>query len=168
MVQIGDSMGDEKPRFASLRKDQSVFDITLDEALKLFDLPRTLGEFEDKEVTVAVGRFGPYVKHDGKFVSIPRTLAPETITLEEAADLITAKREAEKQKVVKTFDENPDLQVLNGRYGVYIAYKKKNYKIPKTVTDPAALTLDECKAIIEQQADAPKKPARRTASRKKS
>lgn len=168
VVQIGDSMGDEKPRFASLRKDQSVFDITLDEALKLFDLPRTLGEFEDKEVTVAVGRFGPYVKHDGKFVSIPRTLAPETITLEEAADLITAKREAEKQKVVKTFDEDPDLQVLNGRYGVYIAYKKKNYKIPKTVTDPAALTLDECKAIIEQQADAPKKPARRTASRKKS
>ncbi len=168
VVQIGDSMGDEKPRFASLRKDQSVFDITLDEAIKLFDLPRTLGEFEGKEVTVAVGRFGPYVKHDGKFVSIPRTLAPETITLEEAADLIAAKREAEKQKVVKTFDDEPDLQILNGRYGIYIAYKKKNYKIPKTVTDPAALTLDECKAIIEHQADAPKKPARRTASRKKS
>ena len=167
VVQIGDSTGDEKPRFASLRKDQSVFDITLEEALKLFDLPRTLGDFEGAEVSVAVGRFGPYVRHSGKFVSIPSDKDPLTITLEEAQELILAKRDADSKKVVKTFDDNADLQILNGRYGVYIAYKKQNYKIPKTVTDPAALTLEECMKLIEEQDAQPKKVSRRTATSRK-
>lgn len=164
VVQIGDSADAEKPRFASLRKDQSVFDITLEEALKLFELPRTLGEFEDADVTVAVGRFGPYVKHAGKFVSIPKDVSPMEITLEEAIDLINAKREADSKKVVKVFDENPDMQILNGRYGVYIAYNKGNYKIPKTVADPASLTYDECMKIVEEQDAKPKRTTTRRAS----
>ncbi len=161
VVQIGDVNSDEKPRFASLQGDQSIFDITLEQALKLFELPRTLGTYEDAEVTVAVGRFGPYVKHNGKFVSIPADLSPAAITLDEAVELILSKRDAESKKVVKTFDEDPDLQILNGRYGVYISYKKSNYKIPKTVTDPSALTLAECMDIINNQ------PAKKTARRKK-
>ena len=161
VVQIGDVNSDEKPRFASLQGDQSIFDITLEQALKLFELPRTLGTYEDAEVTVAVGRFGPYVKHNGKFVSIPADLSPAAITLDEAVELILSKRDAESKKVVKTFDEDPDLQILNGRYGVYISYKKSNYKIPKTVTDPSALTLAECMEIINNQ------PAKKAVRRKK-
>ena len=167
VVQIGDSADSEKPQFASLRKDQSVFDITLEDALKLFELPRTLGQFEDKEVTVAVGRFGPYVKHAGKFVSIPKEYAPTAITLEEAVGLIEAKRQADAQKIVKTFPEDSEIQILNGRYGVYIACGKSNYKIPKTVTDPAALTLEEFKTIISEQDAKPRKTTRRTTTRKK-
>lgn len=168
VVQIGDSGDEEKPQFASLRKEQSVFDITLEEALKLFELPRTLGKYEDAEVTVAVGRFGPYVRHAGKFVSIPKALNPLSITLEEAVELINKKREADDKKVVKTFDEDADMQILNGRYGVYIAYKKSNYKIPKTVSDPSALTLEECLAIVQQQDEKPKKTTtRRVVAKKK-
>ncbi len=170
VVQIGDSSDEEKPQFASLQKGQSVFDITLEQALKLFDMPRMLGEFEDAEVSVAVGRFGPYVKHSGKFVSIPKTLSPTSISLEEAVELIKAKREADSKKVVKTFDEDADMQILNGRYGVYISYKKSNYKIPKDVEDPSALTLDDCRKIVADQDEKPRKTAARrsaTASRKK-
>lgn len=166
LVQIGDGEGDEKPQFASLLKGQSVSTITLEEALKLFEFPRLLGEFEGKDVSVAIGRFGPYVKHDGKFASIPKDIPAAAITLQEAIDLIVEKRDAEAKKVVKTFDEEPDLQILNGRYGVYIAYNKSNYKIPRTVTDPAALTLDECRAIIEEQDSKPKKTVRRTTRKK--
>lgn len=166
LVQIGDGEDDEKPQFASLLKGQSVSTITLEEALKLFEFPRLLGEFEGKDVSVAIGRFGPYVKHDGKFASIPKDIPAAAITLQEAIDLIVEKRDAEAKKVVKTFDEEPDLQILNGRYGVYIAYNKSNYKIPRTVTDPAALTLDECRAIIEEQDAKPKKTVRRTARKK--
>ena len=161
IVQIGSTESENKPRFASLRKDQSIMDITLEEALKLFDLPREVGTFEDKTVTAAVGRFGPYLRHDGKFVSIPKTLSPTTISIEEAIELILAKRTADNNKIVKTFDEDPDLQILNGRYGVYISYKKSNYKIPKTVTEPASLTYDEVKAIIETPESTPQKPSRR-------
>ena len=164
IAQIGSTESEAKPRFASLRKDQSIMDITLEEALKLFDLPREVGTFEDKTVTAAVGRFGPYLRHDGKFVSIPKDLSPTTITLDEAIELIQAKRTADSNKTVKTFDEDPDLQILNGRYGVYISYNKANYKIPKTVTDPAALTYEEVKALIEQQEAAPKKTTARRAS----
>ncbi|MDE7410826.1 MAG: type I DNA topoisomerase [Paramuribaculum sp.] len=169
VVQIGDSNDEEKPQFASLRSGQSVFDITLEEALKLFELPRTLGEFENAEVSVGVGRFGPYVKHSGKFVSIPKTISPMAISLDEAVELIKAKREADSKKVVKVFDEEPDLQILNGRFGVYISYKKSNYKIPKTVADPAALTFDDCKKLIEEQEQAPasRKTTRRTTKSKK-
>ncbi|MDE6099929.1 MAG: type I DNA topoisomerase [Paramuribaculum sp.] len=151
VVQIGESTDEEKPRFASLRKEQSVFDITLEEALKLFELPRVLGDYEDSEVSVAVGRFGPYVKHAGKFVSLPKEISPMEVTLDEAVALINAKREADSKKVVKVFPEDEDLQILNGRYGVYISYKKSNYKIPKTVADPAALTIEECLKIVEEQ-----------------
>ena len=165
LVQLGSTDSDEKPQFASLQKGQSVNDITLDDALKLFELPRTIGEYEGKEVTANVGRFGPYVKYDGKFVSIPKNLAPQTITLEEAVELIKSKADSEKKKVVRKFDEEPDLEILNGPYGVYISYKKKNYKIPKG-TDAGLLSLDDCKKIIDDAANAPKKP-RRTATRKK-
>ncbi len=166
VVQIGDSAADEKPRFASLRKDQSVFDITLQEALRLFELPRNLGEFEGSTVSVGLGRFGPYIKHAGKYVSIPKDYSPLEITLTEAEALIAAKREADNKKTVKVFEEEPDLQILNGRYGVYISYKKSNYKIPKSVADPAALTLEECHKIIESQPEPAKKTARRTTRKK--
>lgn len=168
VVQIGESTDEEKPRFASLRKDQSVFDITLADALKLFELPRDLGSFEDETVTVAAGRFGPYIRHAGKFVSIPRTLSPLDITLDEAVELIKAKREADSKKLVKTFDEDPELQILNGRYGMYLSYKKNNYKLPKTVEDPAALTREECLAIIESQESKPRRTSTRrtTATRR--
>lgn len=169
LVQLGEGDSDAKPQFASLLKGQSVATITLEEALKLFEFPRTIGEFEGKDVTVAIGRFGPYVKHDNKFVSIPKDYAPAAISLEEAVQLIEAKRDAETKKVVKVFPEDDQLQILNGRYGVYIAYGKTNYKIPKTVSDPSALTLDECKEIMQSQDAKPKKTTvrRRVASRKK-
>lgn len=165
VVQIGSGDSGDKPHFASLRKDQSVFDITLEEALKLFELPRTVGQYEGKDVIAAVGRFGPYLRHDGKFVSIPKDIAPTAITIDEAISLINAKRAEEANKVVKTFDEDPDIQILNGRYGIYIACKKSNYKIPKSVADPAALSLEEVRAIIADQDAKPKKAATR---RKKS
>ena len=157
--------GENKPQFASLQKGQSVNTITLEEALKLFDLPRTLGNFEDSPVSVGVGRFGPYVKHAGKYVSIPKSLSPQQITLDEAIDLIKEKRTSEAQKVVKSFPEDPDLEVLNGRYGIYICYKKKNYKIPKG-TDAASLTYEDCKAIIADEANAPKKRTTRRTAKK--
>lgn len=163
LVQIGDGDGDEKPQFASLLKGQSMAELTLEEALKLFEFPRTLGSFEGKDVSVAIGRFGPYVRHDGKFVSIPKDIAPASVTLDEAIALIEEKRQAEAKRVVKTFDEDADLQILNGRYGVYISYKDGNYKIPKTVADPAALTYDEAMEIVKSQAD---RPAKTTRSRK--
>lgn len=159
VVQIGDSADEEKPRFASLNKDQSVFDITLEEALKLFELPRTVGVFEDKPVTAAVGRFGPYLKHDGKFVSLPAGDAPETVTIDRAVELITAKRDADAKKIVKSFAEDPDVQLVNGRYGVYLAASGKNYKLPKDIQDPSALTIDDCRKIIAE-ADANPRPAR--------
>ncbi|MDE6097654.1 MAG: type I DNA topoisomerase [Muribaculaceae bacterium] len=165
LVQIGDSEGEEKPRFASLLKGQSMATITLDEALKLFEFPRVIGSFEEKDVTVAIGRFGPYVRHDGKFVSIPKGTEPAELSLAEAIELITAKREAESKKVVKEFDSEPELKILNGRYGVYIAYKGGNYKIPKTVSEPAALSLDEAMEIVKSQEDKPKRSARKTAKK---
>ncbi|WP_289762885.1 type I DNA topoisomerase [uncultured Duncaniella sp.] len=167
IVQIGSTESKDKPRFASLRKDQSVFDIQLEDALKLFELPREVGEFEGKQVIAAVGRFGPYLRHDGKFVSIPKDLSPTSITIEEAEELIKAKREADSNKVIKIFDEDPEMQILNGRYGVYIAYKKNNYKIPKSVENPADLTIEQVRQLIEEQDNAPKRPARRASGRTK-
>ena len=167
IVQIGSTESNEKPQFASLLKGQSIDTITLDEALKLFELPRTVGEYEGADVVVAIGRFGPYVKHDGKFVSIPKTFTPQTITLDECVELIKSKADADKKKLIKKFDEEPELEVLNGPYGAYIAYKKKNYKLPKTVKEPAELTVEECMAIIEEAANAPKKPRRKATAKKK-
>jgi DNA topoisomerase-1 len=167
LVQKGNNDGEEKPQFASLLKGQSVETITLEEALKLFEYPKTLGNFEDKVVTVAIGRFGPYVKHNNKFVSIPKGQNPASLTLDEAIQLIEAKRQDELNKIVKTFDEEPKLQILNGRYGVYIMYDGANYKLPKTVTEPAALTLDECMDIVKNQEVKPKRTTRRATTRKK-
>ena len=169
VVQIGQSNPDdknaEKPQFATLRKGQSIETITLEEALKLFDLPRTLGEFEDKVVVAAIGRFGPFIRHDGKFDSIPKTLDPLTITLEEAIELIKQKRQSDEQRFLKKFEEEPELEILKGRFGPYIAYKGANYKIPKTVENPAELSLDECKKIIEESAAKP--AAKKRVTRKK-
>ncbi len=171
VIQIGEATDEEKPRFASLREGQSLGSITLEEALKLFDLPRALGEFEGKPVNAAIGRFGPYVHHDKLFVSIPKDMSPHTITLDEAVDLIKNKREQEANKMIKTFDDLPGAEVLNGRYGPYIAYKKPgdkkatNYKIPKT-TDPRTLTVDDVKKLMEAQDAAPKTPRRSSKSKK--
>ena len=165
LVQIGTTDDADKPLFASLPADKSVNSITLDEALELFKLPRTLGEFEGKEVVVSAGRFGPYVKHDGKYVSIPASLSPLSITLEEAQELIEKKRQDDSNKILATYSEEPGLQVLNGRFGPYIAFNKKNYKIPKG-TDAASLSLEQCREIIAKQDAEPtaKKPARRKAA----
>ena len=150
VAQIGGAEGDEeKPRFASLKKGQLIATITLDEALALFDLPRKLGEFEDEEVVIGVGRFGPYARHDGKFVSLAKTDDPYTIELPRAIELIEQKRIKDKRmkEPIKTFAEEPGLQVLNGRYGPYIAFDGKNYRIPKG-QEPEGLTLEACRAII--------------------
>ena len=166
LVQLGSTDDVDKPRFASLQKDQSVATITLEEAIKLFDMPRRLGEFEGEEVQVAIGRFGPYIKHDGKFVSIPNDVSPYSITLEEASQLIVDKRASEAKKVIKTFDEEPEMQVLNGRFGAYISYKKQNYKIPRKM-DAEELTLEECRAIVADEANASKGGRKRVATRRK-
>ncbi len=165
LVQLGSTDSEEKPQFASLQKGQSINEITLEEALKLFDLPRTVGDYEGKTVTAAIGRFGPYIRHDGKFVSIPKDLAPQTITLDEAIELICKKAEAEAKKLVKKFDDTPELEILNGRYGVYISYKKKNYKIPKG-TEATELSAADCLKIVEEADKAPKKPRRIPAKKK--
>lgn len=168
VVQIGVAHADDKeapkPQFASLMKGQSIDTITLEEALKLFDLPRTVGEYEGKVMVAAVGRFGPFIRHDGKFVSIPKDLNPLTITVEEAIALIDGKREKDEQRFIKKFEEDPEMEILKGRFGPYISYQKANYRIPKTITDPASLTLEDCKKII---AEAGEKPATKKATRKK-
>ena len=168
LVQIGTGDGDQKPRFASLLKGQSMSEITLDEALRLFDFPRVIGEYEGKDLTVGIGRFGPYVRHDGKYVSIPKTMEPAAVTADEAIELIRSKRDAEAKKVVKTFAEDAEVQILNGRYGVYIAAHGANYKLPRGIADPAALSFEEVMQIVDKQAAAAKDtPKRTTASRKK-
>ncbi len=132
LAQVGTPDEEEKPLFASLQKTQSIETITLEEALRLFDLPRSLGEFREKEMTVGIGRFGPYIRHNNKFVSLPKGVDPLEITAEEAVELIEEKEKKDREKIIKTFAEDAELQVLNGRYGPYIAYKKENYKIPKS------------------------------------
>lgn len=147
MAQIGTQDEEEKPLFASLQKSQSIETITLEETLKLFELPRTVGEFRGKEVVIGVGRFGPYIRHNNKFVSLPKGVDPLEVRLDEAIELIEAKEKKDKEKIIKTFEEDTDLQVLNGRYGPYIAYKKSNYKIPKG-QKPEELSLEDCRKII--------------------
>ena len=164
LVQMGSADNETKPRFASLQRGQSIETLTLEEAIKLFDLPRDLGDFEGAAVSVGVGHYGPYVKHNGKYASIPQDMSPTAITLEEAVELIKAQREAEAKKVLKTFDEDPDLKVMNGRYGPYIVYKKQNVKIPKG-KDAESLTLEECHEIVADEANISKGGARRKASR---
>ena len=163
-VQIGEAIegSDEKPQFASLQKGQSIETISLEEALKLFDLPRDLGEFEEKKVIVGIGRFGPYVRHDGIFVSLKKDVDdPMTVTLARAIELIEEKREHAIKSVLKTFANDPDIRILEGRWGPYISFKKGNYKIKKG-TDIDSLTVDDCKLIIETEGSKPKTNKRRS------
>ena len=168
VAQIGESNAEkdnEKPQFATLLKGQSIETITLEEALKLFELPRTVGEYEGKVVVAAIGRFGPFIRHDGKFVSIPKDKNPISITLEEAIELIQQKREKDENRFIKKFEEDPELEILNGRYGPYIAYKGKNYRIPKTGYTPAEMTLADCMKLVSE---ADQKPAtKKRVTRKK-
>ena len=150
VVQIGSADDKEKPRFAQLKKEYSLETITLQEALDLFKLPRVLGELDGHPVTVGEGRFGPYIRYENTFVSIPKTQNPMTITLSDAEEMLRKKNESAAKKIIKTFAEEPDLQIMNGRYGPYIAYQKKNYKIPNEV-EPADLSLDACFKVIELQ-----------------
>ena len=150
VVQIGAADDEEKPRFAQMKKGQSMETITLEEALELFKLPCTLGEYEGKTVTVGIGRFGPYIQHNKVYVSLPKTLDPMKVTLEEAEQLILEKRTKEAERHIKKFDEEPELEILNGRYGPYIAYKGNNYKIPKDIV-PQDLSLKSCFDLIKIQ-----------------
>jgi DNA topoisomerase-1 len=158
VAQIGDTESEEKPRFAGLKKDMSIESVTLEEVLKLFDFPRSLGEYEGKEITVAVGRFGPYVKHDNKFYSLAKTDNPALVEYDRAVEIINEKRQKDLNNIILTFDQDADLRVLNGRFGPYISYKKGNYKIPKG-TEPSTLTYEQCIAIVEDPKNAPKKKA---------
>lgn len=155
VVQIGESGESEKPMFASLRAGQSISSLTLDEALKLFDLPRMLGDADGQQVTAAIGRFGPYVKSGSVFASIPKDMDPLTISLEEALELIKKKQETDAGKHIKAFPELPGVEVLNGRFGPYISYKAEgarkavNFRIPKG-TDPTGLSVEDVKRLMEE------------------
>ena len=150
VVQIGTAEDKDKPRFSQLPADKSMETITLDEALELFKLPRTIGEFEGSAVVIGAGRFGPYVLHNKKYVSLPKTEDPMTVGLETAIDLINQKREQEKKRHIKAFEQDPKLEVLNGRYGPYIVYDGKNYRMPKNLHDSAAeLSYEQCMEIVK-------------------
>ena len=162
VVQIGTADDKDKPQFAQLPTDKSIETITLEEALELFKLPRQVGEFEGTTVTIGAGRFGPYVLHNRKYVSIPKDIDPMAITLEQAIELINEKRSNEQKRHIKTFEEDEKLELLNGRYGPYIAYDGKNYRIPKAKQENVeALTYDECMTIIKEA------PEPKTRGRKK-
>ncbi|MBQ1973019.1 MAG: type I DNA topoisomerase [Paraprevotella sp.] len=170
VAQIGSADDTEKPRFAQLRKEQSIETITLEEALDLFKFPRNLGELEGHEVTIGAGRFGPYILHNKKYVSIPAGQDPMAITYEEAVNLLMEKRQAETKRHLKTFEEDPEVEVLDGRYGPYICYKGENYRMPKAQQEKASeLTLEECMSIIQSQNNKPAKATKtkRTYTRKK-
>ncbi len=157
IVQIGSAGDKDKPRFAQLNKGQSIQTITLQEALDLFKLPREVGELDGDIITAGTGRYGPFVVYRKKYVSIPAGKDPLTITLDEAVELIKAKQQQEASNHIKKFEENENLEIKDGRYGPYIAYNGKNYKLPKSVKDPAALSLEECMAIVEKESAKPKK-----------
>ncbi|MCK5464327.1 MAG: DNA topoisomerase I, partial [Bacteroidales bacterium] len=156
MVQIGEASEEEKPRFAGLLKNQSIKTITIEEALSLFKLPRVIGQFENEEVTIGIGKFGPYARHSDKFYSLGKSDDPFSITLERAIELIHQKREQDKNKVIQQFKENPGLQILNGRWGPYIKLDKENFRIPKN-KKAEELNYEECLRIIEKAREAKKK-----------
>lgn len=152
VVQIGSADERRKPRFAQLKKGQTLESITLEEAMELFRLPRVMGEYEGKPVIIGAGRFGPYVSHNGTYVSIPKGKDPLTMSFEESVIMIHRKYMEENERHLKSFAEEPDLEVLNGKYGPYIAYKGINHKLPKSMHERAReLTLEECKAFIQAQ-----------------
>lgn len=165
VAQIGGGDDEEKPRYASLEKQQSIDTITLEEALELFKLPQTIGEFESHEIVVAKGRFGPYVRHDGKFYSIPRGEDPLEVTEERAVQIIVEKREADARKLIKAFPENPEIQVLNGRFGPYIKTPDQNVRIPKD-KEASALTFEEVMVLVNSSEKKPAKRATKAAATK--
>ena len=163
LAQLGEGTTDgegEKPQFSSLRTGQHIENITLEEALELFKLPRDLGEYENKKVVVSIGRFGPYIRHDNKFVSLGKLDDPYEVSLSRALELIEAKRDKDDKAVINVFDEHPDLKVLNGRWGAYISYKKGNFKIPKKV-DAQKLTFEDCMKIISESPEPKSKRTRK-------
>ncbi|HWZ14280.1 MAG TPA: type I DNA topoisomerase [Mucilaginibacter sp.] len=167
-VQVGDSTSEtneEKPLYASLRTGQSIETITLEQALELFKLPKKIGAFEDKEMTVAIGKFGPYIRHNSAFYSLPKDIDPLDVTEEKAIELILDKRKRDSEKLIKAFDEDPAMKVLNGRWGPYIEFGKLNIKIPKD-KDPQSLTFEECKTLAAAAEKEPKKSGKRFVKKK--
>ena len=162
MAQLGTAEDEQKPRFASLQSGQSLETITLEEALSLFDLPKVIGEYEGEPLTVANGRFGPYVRHKAKYYSLPKDMDPLSCTQEQAIQLIQEKHASEEKSLLKTFAEDAELQIRDGRFGPYMKYKGGNYKLPKDV-DPQSLSYEDCMKIVSE---APAKPARKSSARK--
>jgi DNA topoisomerase-1 len=165
-VQIGDTEGEEKPRYASLRTGQMMESISLEDALELFKLPKTLGQFEDKDMVVAIGKFGPYVRHDGAFYSIPKEFDPHTLEEAKAIEIIQEKRQKDIDKLIKVFDENPDARIENGRWGPYIKFGKLNIKIPKDKT-PESISYAEVLVLAEAAEKEPKKGGAKRFAKKK-
>jgi DNA topoisomerase-1 len=168
-VQVGDNATEEepeKPLYASLRNGQSIETISIEDALELFKLPKKVGIFEDKDMTVAIGKFGPYIRHNSVFVSLPKGIDPLDVTEEAAIELILEKRKKDAEKLIKAFDEDPTVKILNGRWGPYIEFGKQNVKIPKD-KQPLDLTFEECKALAAADEKAPKKGAKKFAKKKK-
>ncbi|MFV0472231.1 MAG: type I DNA topoisomerase [Paludibacteraceae bacterium] len=166
LAQIGTAEDTEKPIFASLRTNQSIESITIEEALDLFKLPREIGEYEGKPMKVAIGRFGPYVMHNSAFYSLPKEDDPLEISIERAIEIIELKRETDRNRIIGTFGNNGEIQVLNGRYGPYIAFEKNNYKIPKN-TDAKTLTEEQCRDLIKTQEGTIKKKKTSVKGKKK-
>ena len=156
VAQIGDTESEEKPKFAGLHKDQSIETITLDEVLDLFAFPRSLGEYEDAEIQVAIGRFGPYIKHKNAFYSLSKLDDPSTVNFQRAVEIIENKRKSDADNVVATYPEDADMKVLRGRFGIYISYKKANYKIPRNY-DANNLSYQDCLDIVNNPDNASKK-----------
>lgn len=163
MVQIGTADDEEKPRFASLRSGQMIETITFEEAMELFKLPKKVGEFEDKDMTVAIGRFGPYIRHDSSFYSLPKEVDPHDVTEESAIQIIKDKRQKDKEKIIKVFDENPEARIENGRWGPFIRLGKQNIKIPKG-TEVNDITYPD---VLKWAESDDKKPKRKAARGKK-
>jgi len=164
LVQIGSPDDEEKPRYASLRAGQMIETITFEEAMELFKLPKKVGVFEDKDMTVAIGRFGPYIRHDSAFFSLPKGMDPHEVTEEEAIQIIKDKRQKDKEKIIRIFDENPDARIENGRWGPFIRFGKQNIKIPKG-TEVSSITYEQVLEWSEADEKKPKSRARGAKSR---
>lgn len=162
LVQIGAQDDEEKPRFASLRKGQMIETITFEDAMELFKLPKKVGIFEEKEMTVAIGRFGPYIRHDSSFYSLPKNVDPLDVTEEECIQIIKDKRQKDIEKVIRVFDENPEAQIEQGRWGPFIRFGKQNLKIPKG-TEVEQITYED--VLKWAEADAPKGKGKVTAKK---